>query len=353
MLEQQIKALQEKQELTFAQIQEAADFLLDADAGDDLKATFLTLLTAKGETPAEIAAFVECFLEYSLNPHFRLLDLSGPSLDIVGTGGDKLNLFNVSTTSMFVAVGAGAVVTKHGNRGMTSKSGGADVLEALGVPIELPPDEFRECVEKCRCGFVFAPVYHPSFKVVAPVRQRLGKQNIRTIFNLLGPLMNPVRPECQLIGVPREEMAPVFAEILQRLGRSRAWVVSGKTADGRGVDEVSLMGPTTICSGGLYLEHKTWEICPEDFGLETSELEPLVGGDALVNAKIMEGILSGKDRGPRRDIILLNSACAIASAGLAPSISAGVIKAMDSISSGEALGALRRLQAFGKSVRHG
>ncbi len=352
MLKDQLDILREKGELSYEQISEAADYLLDEQGDENIKAEFLTLLAVKGETPGEIAAFVECFLEYSLNPHFRLLDLSGPSLDIVGTGGDKLNLFNVSTTSMFVAVGAGAVVTKHGNRGMTSKSGGADVLEALGVPITLPPDQFRDCVEQCGCGFVFAPVYHPSFKVVAPVRQRLGKQNIRTIFNLLGPLMNPVRPECQLIGVPNPDMAPVFAEILQRLGRSRAWVVSGRTADGRGVDEVSLMGPTMICSGGLYMEHRTWEIRPEDFGLETSPLEPLVGGDADVNARILEDILEGRDKGPRRDIIMLNSACAIVSAGLAADIPGGLKKAAESIDSGAAVNALRRLQEYGKKVKH-
>lgn len=353
MLHEQIQALQDKQELSIAAVTEAANYLLDPAGDDAIKAQFLTLLTAKGETPTEIAAFVECFLEYSLNPHFRLLDLKGPSLDIVGTGGDKLNLFNVSTTTMFVAVGAGAVVTKHGNRGMTSKSGGADVLEALGVPITLPPDRFRECVEFCGCGFLFAPIYHPSFRVVAPVRRILGKQNIRTIFNLIGPLMNPVRPECQLIGVAQEGMASVFAEILQRLGRSRAWVVSGKTADGRAVDEVSLMGPTVISSGGLYMEHRTWEISPSDFGLSLAPLEDLVGGDAVVNASILEGILSGRDKGNRRDIVCLNAACALVSCGLVRDIPEGLRRAAQSIDSGAALAPLRLLQEYGKKVQKG
>ena len=347
-MQQSLQTLRAKEELSAGQIEEAAHYLLDPAGEESVKAQFLTLLTEKGETPTEIAFFVESFLEYSLNPHFRLLNLKGPSLDIVGTGGDKLNLFNVSTTTMFVVAGAGAVVTKHGNRGMTSKSGGADVLEALGVPLMLPPDRFRDCVEKCGCGFLYAPLYHPSFKVVAPVRQALGKQNIRTIFNLIGPLMNPVRPECQLIGVADPQMAPAFAEILQRLGRSRAWVVSGRTADGRSVDEVSLMGPTLICSGGLYMEHKTWEIHPSDFGLTVSELAPLVGGDAEVNKEILLGILEGRERGPRRDMVCLNAACALVSCGLALDIEEGLKKAQESIESGAALEPLRLLQEVGK-----
>lgn len=351
MIKDLIEALDEKQELNAEQVSRASHYLLDESGDIALKALFLEKLTSKGETPTEITYFVENFLEYSINPHFRLLDLKGPSLDIVGTGGDKLNLFNVSTTAMFISAGAGAVVTKHGNRGATAKSGGADVLEALGVPITLPPHLFRECMEYSGCGFLFAPIYHPSFKVVAPVRKELGARGIRTIFNLIGPLMNPVRPECQLIGVVPSHYTEMFAEILQRLGRYRAWVVSGETEDGRSVDEVSLMGPTKISSGGLYMEQKTWSMHPSDLGLPLAPLDELVGGEAEENAIILENILLGKDRSCRRDMACLNAGCALVSAGLAHDLEGGLKLAYDTIDSGAAIEPLRRLQEFGQKLQ--
>lgn len=343
-----IRHLQNKEELSAREIAVAADLLLDPHASDNKKAVLLEALSAKGETPAEIAGFVEAFLEHAVDPHVGLLDLEGPTIDVCGTGGDKLNLFNVSTTAMFVVAATGAVVLKHGNRGITSKSGGADVLEALGVRIDLTPDEFRACIEKAGVGFLFAPSYHPAFKAVVGVRKQLAEKGVRTIFNLIGPLMNPAKPQCQIVGVFERSMCPAYAEILQRLGRESAWVVHGTTGDGRSVDEVSLMGSTRICKAGLYQDLQDEELRPRDFGLSHAEIEDLQGGDAPTNAAILEAILSGKDRGPRRDMVLMNAGAAIACCGLADDVGDGIEISRRLIDDGSALERLRLLQDAAK-----
>ena len=339
-----IHQLEAKQDLSPREIESAAEFLLDTSASSEKKAHLLEALATKGETPAEIAGFVETFLQRAVNPHIHLLEFEGPTLDLCGTGGDRLNLFNVSTTTMFIAAAAGAVVVKHGNRGITSKSGGADVLEALGVRLDLSTDDFRACVENAGVGFLFAPLYHPAFKAVIEARKILGEKKIRTIFNLIGPLLNPARPECQLVGVYDRGLCPVFAEILQRLGRDSAWAVHGSTLDGKAVDEVSLMGPTWICKAGAYQDLEDEEITPEDFGLSLASVEELQGGDARENAVILEAILSGKETGPKRDIVLLNAAAALACAGLADHIGDGIELARETIRDGSALEKLRLLQ---------
>lgn len=339
-----IHHLEEKQELTPREVEVAADLLLDPGAPDEKKERLLEALSKKGETPGEIAGFVEAFLGHAVDPHLGLLELDGPTLDVCGTGGDKLDLFNVSTTSMFVVAAAGAVVVKHGNRGITSKSGGADVLEALGIRVDLPPDDFRRCIEQAGLGFMFAPIYHPAFKAVAGVRKNLASRGVRTIFNLIGPLLNPAKPQCQLIGVFTRELCPAFAEILQRLGRESAWVVHGTTGDGRSVDEVSLMGSTRICKAGLYQDQEDEEVRPRDFGLKHAEVEDLQGGDAKTNAAILEAILSGRETGPKRDMILMNSGAALACAGLADNMGDGIEIAREAITSGAALEKLRLLR---------
>jgi anthranilate phosphoribosyltransferase len=339
-----IHLLEAKQDLTSREVQVLADLLLDAAAPDEKKARLLEALALKGETPDEIAGFVEAFLEHAVDPHLRLLDLPGPTLDVCGTGGDQLDLFNVSTTAMFIAAAAGAVVVKHGNRGITSKSGGADVLEALGVRIDFGAEEFRTCVEQAGLGFMFAPLYHPAFKSVVAVRKSLAARGVKTIFNLIGPLLNPARPECQLVGVFSRELCPVFAEILQRLGRESAWVVHGTTGDGRSVDEVSLMGSTRICKSGSLQDMDDEEIRPRDFGLHHAEVEDLQGGDAKVNALILEAILNGSETGPKRDMVLINASAALACAGLADHMDDGLEIAQEMITSGAALDRLRRLQ---------
>ncbi len=339
-----IHHLEEKQDLSSREVEVAAELLLDPAAADAKKERLLEALARKGETPDEIAGFVEAFLEHAVDPHLGLLELDGPTLDVCGTGGDQLDLFNVSTTAMFIAAAAGAVVVKHGNRGITSKSGGADVLEALGVRIDFPADEFRNCVETAGLGFMFAPMYHPAFKAVVAVRKSLAARGVKTIFNLIGPLLNPARPQCQLVGVFSRELCPAFAEILQRLGRESAWVVHGTTGDGRAVDEISLMGPTRICKSGLFQDQEDEEIRPQDFGLRNAEVSDLQGGDAKANAVILEAILAGRETGPKRDIVLMNSGAALACAGLADHLGDGIAISREMISSGAALERLRLLQ---------
>jgi len=214
-----LNKVEEKLELTTREVEVAAAMLLDTSVSDAKKARFLKGLAQKGETPAEIAGFVEAFLERAVDPGMDLIEFEGPTIDVCGTGGDKLDLFNISTTSMFVIAAGGAVVVKHGNRGITSKSGGADVLEALGIEIDCEPEKFRECLDKAGVGFLFAMKYHPAFKAVGPVRKQLAEEGQRTIFNLIGPLLNPARPECQLVGICLTGLRHAYAEILNRLIR--------------------------------------------------------------------------------------------------------------------------------------
>jgi anthranilate phosphoribosyltransferase len=339
-----IHHLQAKQELSPREVQVAAELLLDSAVPDGKKERLLEALAQKGESPGEIAGFCEVFLDHAVDPHLGLLDLEGPTLDVCGTGGDQLDLFNVSTTAMFIAAAAGAVVVKHGNRGITSRSGGADVLEALGVRIDLPVEGFRRCLEQAGVGFMFAPIYHPAFRAVASVRKSLAARGVRTLFNLIGPLLNPAKPQCQLVGVFSREYCPVFAEILQRLGRDSAWVVYGTTGDGRSVDEVSLMGSTRICKSGAYQDIADEEVRPRDFGLQHAEVDALRGGDAKTNAGILEAILTGRDAGPKRDMVLMNAGAALACAGLADSMGEGIGIAMEMIRSGAAMERLRLLR---------
>lgn len=346
-----IQHVEEGKEMSSREIDVAAEMLLNEVVCDDKKARFLKALTTKGETAAEIAGFVEAFLERAVDPKVSDMEFNGPTIDVCGTGGDKLNLFNVSTTSMFVIAAGGAIVVKHGNRGITSKSGGADVLEALGVNIELSPEDFRESLSVAGVGFLYAPKYHPAFKAVSGVRAALAKEGVRTIFNLIGPLLNPARPECQLVGICDPELSSVFAEILQRLGRDSAWVVNGETLDGGVVDEVSLLGSTRICKSGTYQSIVDEVVEPEDFGLSTCDVKALEGGDAVVNAKILTDILSGLETGPKREMVLLNAGAGLACAGLVDTMGAGVRLAEELIDSGQAIERLRRLQEMSSTVQ--
>ena len=331
-------------ELDAPKIKTAVEFLLDENADPERKAHFLEVLAGKGETASEIAHFVNELLERAVNPEAGVLGLEGPSIDVCGTGGDKLNLFNVSTTSMFVIAAGGAVVLKHGNRGITSKSGGADVLEALGIRLDLPPEGFRKCLESAGVGFLFAPLYHPAFKAIMPVRKILAERGVRTIFNLIGPLLNPARPSCQLVGVFNPDLPPVYADILHRLGRESAWAVHGTTGDGCPVDELSTMGPTRLCKSGTKVDHFEEVIEPGDFSFPVAKVEDLQGGDAKDNALILTSILDGSETGPKLDIVLLNAGAGLACAGLAEDLGSGVEQARELISSGAALARVQLLQ---------
>ncbi len=334
--------LKKGRELSPSQVREAAAFLIDPQPDAGRKAVLLRALSEKGETPAEIAGFVEEFLRHAVEPGIDQSALPGPVLDVVGTGGDKLNLFNVSTTAMFILAAGGVCVVKHGNRGITGKSGGADVLEALGVKIDLKANELERCVREVGIGFIFAPLYHPAFKAVAEARKLLAAEGRRSIFNLLGPLLNPARPAHQLVGVYDKSLVPVFAEILLRLGRKSAWVVHGETDDGRGMDELSTLGKNTIAQ----LADSNITLTALDgttLGFAKAKISDLVGGDAHDNADILEGILAGRIKGPKRDLAVFNAAAGFVITGKATNIANGKSLAEDLLDRGAAHVKLRRL----------
>ncbi len=333
-----IQQLQRGTDLNAAEVEHAVAALASAEVSDDLKAEFLKALRAKGETAREIAAFVEALLTRAVDPGLDSARLSGPMIDVCGTGGDKLELFNVSTAVMFVLAAGGACVVKHGNRAVTSKCGGADVLEELGVKIDRGPEQLRDCVERHGLGFVFAPIYHPAFKMIGPVRKTLAAQGIPTIFNLLGPLLNPTRPQYQLVGVFSPVLLPKYAEALAVLGRARAWAVHGS-----GMDELSLTGPSVVQEvvNGLVRENM---IDPATLGLPSCSIEELRGGNCQQNAAILTAILDGTDCGPKRDLVLLNAAAGFVITGLSPDLASGLARAREQIESGGAIGKLRALQ---------
>jgi anthranilate phosphoribosyltransferase len=327
-------------------ISEATELLLDPAISAEGKAKFLAALNEKGETPAEIAGFVQEFLGRAVDPGIDRAQLPGPMLDVVGTGGDKLNLFNVSTTAVFILAAGGVCVVKHGNRGITGKCGGADVLEALGVKIDLPTAQLAATVQSVGAGFLFAPLYHPTFKAVMEARKILASQGKRSIFNLLGPLLNPARPDYQLIGVFDAKLTEPFAEILTLLGRKAAWVVHGSVGDGRGMDELSTLGTNEVCAMQAgSAELKRFQLDPAEVGFTKGELSELVGGDAHENADILEGILSGHIKGGRRDMAVLNAAAGFVITGKAADLAAGKALAESVIQSGAAHAKLQALRA--------
>jgi anthranilate phosphoribosyltransferase len=337
--------LKNGQDLSPDQIVRAADALLDESVPAAEKADFLCALSDKGESPAEIAAFANAFLERAVTPTLDRETIGKPLLDVCGTGGDKLNLFNISTTSVFVLAACGVAVVKHGNRGITSKSGGADALEALGIRIDLPPEDFGRCVAEVGAGFLFAPLYHPAFKAIAPVRKQLAEEGRRSIFNLLGPLLNPARPDYQLIGVFDPAVGSAFAEILSRLGRKVAWAVHGTTESGAGMDEISNLGPSTVwAANGPNRVKSTIE--PSSLGLAPATVADLEGGDAMANAAILTGILDGSVTGPKRDLVTLNAAAGLVITGIAQDLTDGLRLANEAIASGAALAVLERWRNF-------
>ena len=326
-------------------VQQAIVLLLSDSVAAQMKAEFLTLLHRKGESAREIASFVRVLLERAVPLEIEEDDVSGPIIDVCGTGGDGINLFNVSTAVMFVLAAGGLTVIKHGNRHVTSHSGSADVLEALGVPLDLEPDNLRECVRRHGLGFVYARLYHPAFRALAEMRSQLAGKNQRTIFNLLGPLLNPTRPKRQLIGVFSPRLTRTFAEVIRELGRERAWVVNGSATDTLRMDDVSTIGPTTVAElhGGKITSavlDTRW------LGIPQANLDDLLGGDAKLNAQIITQILNGTETGPKRDLVLANAAAGFVVGGYAREMNVGIAMAREQIECGRAFKKLQALQGY-------
>jgi anthranilate phosphoribosyltransferase len=342
-LKELIEKLRSGIDLTSAEVADAANLLADPLSPDDEKAEFLGALRDKGETGEEVGFFAEAFLSLAVRPQVNLQ--GKPSIDLCGTGGDRLELINVSTTAIFIVAAAGAAVVKHGNRGITSRSGGADVLEKLGIPVTNSPEKMTAALEQTGIGFLFAPLFHPAFRAVANARKKLAEQGVATVFNLLGPLLNPLRPEYQLIGVFSPTILEKYALALARLGRKRAWVVHGEVPNGSGMDEVSTVGETVVheVKGSSF---NYFHLFPDQLGLRTPSLHELRGGDAEQNAKSLTAVLARKERGPKRDFVLINAAAGLVIAGLAPRMEKGLQAAAELVDSGQALAKLQEFQAF-------
>lgn len=337
------KQLLATQSLSAEQVRAAVAALTDEAVAALTKAEFLTSLAQKGETAEEIAAFASTLREKSIRPpienSWRELN---EILDIVGTGGDRLGTFNISTTSAIVCAAAGVAVAKHGNRAVTSQSGSADVLEALGIRIDLSPAEAAAALREKKFAFFFAPNFHPAFKHIAPARKLCAERGQRTIFNFLGPLLNPAHPTAMLVGVPRAELGEALAKVLQSLGVRRGMVVTGKVAAEKAagqaatIDELSTLGENSVAEFYHELGFTKNVLTLEHFPLQPAQLADLLGGDKFQNAEITRQLLAGKDRGPKRDAVLLNAGAALFVAGKTKSLAEGWELAGETIDGGAA-----------------
>jgi anthranilate phosphoribosyltransferase len=310
--------------------------IMDGEATPAQIGGFLVALRLKGETADEIAGCAEAMREHVLPVRPRRSDL----VDTAGTGGDGARTFNISTAAALVAAAAGAGVAKHGNRAVSSSSGSADVLEALGFSLELPPERIERSIDELGFGFLFAPTHHPAMRHAAPVRRELAA---RTVFNVLGPLTNPAGARAAVVGVYAPELVPTIADVLLRLGATRAFVVHGA----RGIDELSPAGPNLVCEL-VHGEVRRRVIDPLELGVQRSAPEELRGGNPEENAKTIRDIFAGANGG-RRDAVLLNAAGAIAAGGLAKDLRDGLGLAREALDSGLAGERLEELIAFSRA----
>lgn len=329
MIKEAILKLSKKQDLTFEEAYEVMNEIMDGKTSQIQTSSYLTALAMKGETIDEITGSAT-----GMRKHCVKLLHDMDVLEIVGTGGDGANSFNISTTASMVIAAAGVPVAKHGNRAASSKSGAADVLEALGVKITIPAERSTELLQKINICFLFAQNYHLAMKYVAPVRKELG---IRTVFNILGPLTNPAGANMELMGVYEQELVEPLAQVMAKLGVKRGMVVFGQDK----LDEISMSAPTSVCEvkDGWFL---SYEITPEQFGYTRCSKEDLVGGTPAENAEITKAILNGTDRGPKRQAVCLNAGAALYIAGKADTIEQGVRLAESVIDSGAALAKLEQ-----------
>ena len=330
MIKEAIIKLSKKQDLTYAEAETVMDEIMSGQATPVQMSAYLTALSLKGETIDEITASAA-----GMRAHCIKLLHDMDVLEIVGTGGDGSNSFNISTTSSLVIAAGGVPVAKHGNRAASSKSGAADVLEALGVKITLTPERSAEILKKINICFLFAQNYHIAMKYVAPIRKELG---IRTVFNILGPLSNPAGANMELMGVYDQALVEPLAQVMANLGVNRGMVVYGQDS----LDEISMCAPTSVCEikDGKFT---SYEITPEQFGYEKCEKGALTGGTPAENAEITKAILKGEERGPKRQAVCLNSGVALYIAGKAASMEEGVKLAESLIDNGAAL---KKLEEF-------
>jgi len=330
MIKETIIKLSKKQDLAYAEAEAVMDEIMSGQATPVQMSAYLTALALKGETIDEITASAA-----GMRAHCIKLLHNLDVLEIVGTGGDGSNSFNISTTSSLVIAAGGVPVAKHGNRAASSKSGAADVLEALGVKITLTPERSAEILKKINICFLFAQNYHIAMKYVAPIRKELG---IRTVFNILGPLSNPAGANMELMGVYDQSLVEPLAQVMANLGVNRGMVVYGQDS----LDEISMCAPTSVCEirDGKFT---SYEITPEQFGYERCEKGALTGGTPAENAEITKAILKGEEKGPKRQAVCLNAGAALYIAGKAASIEEGVKLAESLIDSGVAL---KKLEEF-------
>lgn len=330
MIKEAIIKLSKKQDLAYAEAEAVMDEIMSGQATPVQMSSYLTALSLKGETIDEITASAA-----GMRAHCIKLLHNLDVLEIVGTGGDGSNSFNISTTSSLVIAAGGVPVAKHGNRAASSKSGAADVLETLGVKITLTPERSAEILKKINICFLFAQNYHIAMKYVAPIRKELG---IRTVFNILGPLSNPAGANMELMGVYDQSLVEPLAQVMANLGVNRGMVVYGQDS----LDEISMCAPTSVCEirDGKFT---SYEITPEQFGYERCEKGALTGGTPAENAEITKAILKGEEKGPKRQAVCLNAGAALYIAGKATSIEEGVKLAESLIDSGAAL---KKLEEF-------
>lgn len=333
MLSTLTEQLVSRNPLSPEQVQGAVAELVQELVPAEAKALFLTRLAEKGETTDEIAAFAAALRQKSVCPDIDPKTRAGEILDVCGTGGDRLNTFNISTTVAIVAAAAGVVVAKHGNRAITSACGSADVLEALGIRIDLSPAEAAAWLRDHRFAFFFAPHYHPTFKHIAPARKLCAERGQRTLFNFLGPLLNPARPSAQLIGVARPHLCEPIGKVLQALGVRRGMVVSGQVGQAY-LDEFSTLGENTVAEFYQDRGFSSSRFSPTEFPLQPATLEDLAGGDKVTNAGIVRRILTGTERGPKRDAVQLNAAAALFVAGVCKSMAEGWDRVSEVLDSG-------------------
>ena len=313
-------------DLAPTEVEAAAAALAAVEVADEAKAEFLTALAAKGESAAEVAAFAEAFRTRAVDPGVEAW--APRAIDIVGTGGDHAGGFNISSLVVLVLASAGVTVMKHGNRGITSKCGSADLLAALGVDLAAPPEKIRRALDELGFAFFFAPGYHPAFKHIAPVRKALAARGQRTVFNLLGPLINPGRPAHVLLGVFAEPWVSKLAAALDTLGAQAGIVAHGVIAPGHGIDELTTATANRVRGFGR-LRELDGEWRAEDFGLSAAPFEHLVGGDLTANLAIVEALLAGRGPAGLVDTIVLNAAVAMWIVGQVPTVRDGIVPARE------------------------